>query len=64
MPFELLHAVVDPGLESIKDHGICALDLPIRAGVHDCCPVNPDVVIVVKLKEFLACKLGAIIHDD
>ena len=40
------------------------LDLPVHMGVHDCCPINPNVVIIAELEEFLACKQCAIICDD
>ena len=40
------------------------LDLPIRSGVHDGGPINPDVLFTKESNEFLIGELCAIVHDD
>ena len=40
------------------------LDLPIRSGVPDSGPIDPDVLFIVESKEFLAGELCAIVRDD
>ena len=46
------------------EHAICVLDLPIRSGVRDGSPIDPDVLFIVESKEFLVDELCAIVHDD
>ena len=40
------------------------LDLPIRPGVCDGRPINPDVLFIVESNEFPAGELRAIVCDD
>ena len=40
------------------------LDLPVRSGVRDGDPIDPDVVFIVESKEFLAGELCAVVYDD
>ena len=40
------------------------LDLPVRSGVRDGGPIDPDVLFIVESKEFLVGELCAIVHDD
>ena len=40
------------------------LDLPIRLGVHDGGPINPDVLFIAESNELLASELRAIVCDD
>ena len=40
------------------------LDLPIRSGVHDGGPIDPDVLFIAESKEFLIGELCAIVRDD
>jgi hypothetical protein len=39
----------DAGLQTLPYHTVCALNLPVRVGVGDCCPVYPNVVIVTEI---------------
>jgi hypothetical protein len=39
------------------------LNLPICVGVCHGSPVDPDVVVIAKSKEFLPCELCAVVHD-
>jgi hypothetical protein len=48
----------------LQDHAICALDLPIRAGVRHGGPVDAHVVVITEPEEFLSRELRAIIRDD
>jgi hypothetical protein len=40
------------------------LDLTVRAGVRDYCPVYSDVVVIKEAQELLPGELGAIVGDD
>ena len=40
------------------------LNLPVRSGVHDDGPIDPDVVFIAESKELLASELRAVLHDD
>ena len=40
------------------------LDLPVRLGVCDGGPIDPDVVFIAKSKELLSSELRAIVRDD
>ena len=40
------------------------LDLPVRLGVHNGGPSDPDVLFIVESKEFLAGELCVIVRDD
>ena len=61
---ELVQPVEDPGLEALLEHAISALDLPIRPGVCDGCPIDLDVLLIAELDEFPAGELRAIVRDD
>jgi hypothetical protein len=50
-------------LESLEDHSVCPLYLPIGAWVFDQCPVDPDPVCVSELQELLACEVGSVVCD-
>ena len=39
-------------------------DLPVRPGVCDGCPIDPDVLFVAESNEFPADELRAIVRDD
>ena len=56
---KLIQLVEDPRLEALKEHAICALNLPIRSGVRDGGPIDPDVSFIAESKEFLAGELCA-----
>jgi hypothetical protein len=56
--------VVDPWLESLQDHAVGTLYLPIRHGVSHGGPVHPNVVILAEVQELSAGELGAIVCDD
>ena len=40
------------------------LDLPVRSGVRDGGPIDPNVVFIVELKEFPIGELCAVVCDD
>ena len=40
------------------------LDLPVRSGVHDGGPIDPDVLFIAESKEFLTGELCVVVHDD
>ena len=40
------------------------LDLPVRSGVHDGGPIDPDVVFIIESNELLAGELCAIVRND
>ena len=40
------------------------LDLPVRSGVHDGGPIDPDVLFISELNELLAGELRAVVYDD
>ena len=40
------------------------LDLPIRSGVRDGGPIDPDVLFIIESNELLAGELCAIVRDD
>ena len=46
------------------DHAICALDLPIRAGVRHNDAIDADVVFIVESEELLLGELCVIVHDN
>ena len=41
-----------------------ARDLPVRPGVRDSRPIDPDVLFIVESNEFPAGELRAIVCDD
>jgi hypothetical protein len=51
-------------LESLEDHAIRPLHLPIGARVSDRCPVDPDPIPVSGIQELLAFEVGPIVCDD
>ena len=40
------------------------LDLPVRPGVRDGYPIDPDVLFIVESNEFPAGELRAVVCDD
>ena len=40
------------------------LDLPVRSGVRDGGPIDPDVLFITESNEFLAGELCAVVYDD
>ena len=40
------------------------LDLPVRPGVRDDGPIDPDVLFIAESNEFLAGELCAVVRDD
>ena len=40
------------------------LDLPVRSGVHDGRPIDPDVLFIAESNELLTGELRAIVCDD
>ena len=48
----------------MKKHAVCALDLPVRSGVRDGGPIDPDVLFIAESNEFFACELCAVVRDD
>ena len=48
----------------MKKHAVCALDLPVRPGVCDGCPIDSDVLFITELNEFPAGELRAVVCDD
>ena len=61
---KFVQPVEDPRLKALKDHAICALDLPVHPGMRDRGPIDPNVVFIIESKELLLCELCAIVHDD
>ena len=48
----------------MQEHAVCTLNLPVRPGVRDGCPIDLDVLFITKLNEFPASELHAIVYDD
>ena len=48
----------------MKKHAICALDLPVRPGVRDGCPIDSDVLFITEANEFPTGELRAVVCDD
>ena len=48
----------------MQEHAVCALDLPVHLGVHDGCPIDPDVLFIAELNEFPASELCVVVRDD
>ena len=48
----------------MKEHAVCALDLPVRPGVHDGRPIDPDVLFIIESDEFPTSELRAVVCDD
>ena len=61
---KLVQPIEDPALEALYDHTICALNLPVCAGVSYSGPINADVIFIIELEELLPSELRAIIHDN
>ena len=38
--------------------------MPIRLGVRDGGPIDPDVVFIIELKELLSGELRSVVHDN
>jgi hypothetical protein len=54
---------VDPRLESLQNHAVGTLHLPIRHGVsYDL--VHSDVVVLAEVQELSPSELGAVVGDD
>jgi hypothetical protein len=53
----------DAGLQGLQYHSICALNLPICAGLCDFCSVYPDIVVIAEIQDLLPSELGAIVGD-
>jgi hypothetical protein len=47
---ELVEFIEDPCLETLQDHAVRTLDLPVRPGVHHGYPIHVDMVICNTLK--------------
>jgi hypothetical protein len=63
-PAELVEVVIDPWLESLQNHAVGTLYLPIRHGMSYDGPVHPDVVILAEVQELSAGELGVVVGDD
>jgi hypothetical protein len=63
-PAEFVEVVVDLWLESLQNHVVATLYLPIRHGVSYGGPVHPDVVIFAEVQELSAGELGVVVGDD
>ena len=48
----------------MKDHVVYTLDLPVRLGVRDGHPIDPDVLFITESVEFSAGELRAVVSDD
>ena len=59
-----MEVVVDSRLQSLQNHAVGTLDLPIRHGVSHGGPVHPDVVILAEVQELSAGELGVVVGDD
>jgi hypothetical protein len=59
-----VEVVVDPRFESLQNHAVSTLYLPIRHGVSHGGPFHPDVVILAEVQELSAGELGAVVGDD
>jgi hypothetical protein len=64
MAGKIVELVEDARLESLEDHAICSLYLPICARVSNRCPVNLAPVPVSEIQELLAREVGAVVGDD
>jgi hypothetical protein len=54
----------DSWFQTLKDHVVHSLDLPVRLLVSNNGPVHTDVVVIAEVEEFLPCELGAVVGDD
>src|SRR6185295_10424384 len=63
-PVKFIHLVEDPWLQSLEDHAIGTLHLPIRLWVRHSRPVHAYMVAIAERQEFLARELGAVVGDD
>jgi hypothetical protein len=61
---KLVQPVKDPWVETLQDHAVGMLDLPVRPGVCHGYLIHPNMVIVAEIKELFAGELRAIIGDD
>ena len=61
---ELVQPVENSRFEALKEHAVCALDLPVRPGMCDGCPVDSDVLFIIESNEFPTGELRAIVYDD
>jgi hypothetical protein len=61
---KLFELVEDARLESLEDHPVRTLNLPVGAWVYDQCLVDPDPVSISKLQELLAYEVGPVVYDD
>ena len=61
---ELVQLVENSGFEALKEHAVCALDLSVRPGVCDGCPIDSDVLFIAESNEFPASELRAVVCDD
>ena len=64
MSHKFVQLVEDPWLQSLEDHAISTLHLPVRLWVPHSRPVHTYVVAIAKRQELLACELGAVVGDD
>ena len=48
----------------LQSNAVCALDLPIRSGVRDGSPIDPDLLFIVESNEFPIGELHAVVCDD
>jgi hypothetical protein len=54
----------DAGLQALQYHAVHALNLSVCAGVGDCCPIYPDIVVITEIQELLTSELGTVVGDD
>jgi hypothetical protein len=64
MANKLVELVEDARLESLEDHAICSLCLPICVRVSERYPIDLDSVPVSEIQELLAREVGAVVGDD
>ena len=58
---EFVQPVENSRLKALQEHAICALDLPVRPGVRDGRPINPNVLFIAESNEFPAGELRAVV---
>jgi hypothetical protein len=61
---KLVEVVVDPQLQSLQNHTVGALHLPICHWLGYGGPVHTDVVVFAEVQELLPSELRAIVGDD
>ena len=63
-PAKFVQFVENSWLQSLEDHAVGTLHLPVRLWVRHSRPVHTYVETITERQELLACELGAVVGDD